>query len=114
MTASKLSPTLVSKVETAHADDLVDVVLELQPADPAIAAGARSRSEKIAAHQEAFSRRSEPVESAIRQVGGEVIGSAWVNRTVRARVPARGLSHLSDLEPVAVLDVPHKLEPDFG
>lgn len=111
MTASKLTSSLASRIQRVEADDLVDVILELQPIDPSIASHARSRSERIAAHQEAFSRESQPVETVIRQCGGEVIGSAWINQTVRARVPAKVLGQLSDLEPVALLDVPRTIEP---
>ena len=115
MNPVKLTSVLATRVEEADDDEVLDIVLELKPAAGTVAdTSAGTRAEKIAARQEAFSHSSLPVETAIRQAGGEVVASAWINQTVRARVPAKGVGQLSDLEPVAVVDLPRALEPDFG
>ena len=77
-------------------------------------AAPRSRGEAIALRKEAFSHDVVPVEEAVTKVGGEVVGHAWINQTVRARVPAHGLEQLSELDEVAVLDVPHTLQAEVG
>jgi hypothetical protein len=52
------------------------------------------------------------VEEAVRNAGGEVTGHAWINQTVRARVPADRVKELSEHERVAVLDAPHPIEAE--
>jgi hypothetical protein len=114
MDAAKLKPDLAAQVAQAASDDVLDVVVELDPQAGPDAAAPQSRSEQIALRKEAFSRDVAPVEETVREVGGEVVDRAWINQTVLARVPARGVEQLSELNKVAVLDVPHTLEPDVG
>ena len=114
MDAAKLNPDLATRLAQADAHDVVDVVLELDPQSEPPAAAPQSRSEQIALRKEMFSHDVVPVEEAIHEAGGEVIGRAWINQTVRARVPAQGVEQLSELEKVAALDVPRRIEADFG
>jgi hypothetical protein len=80
------------------------VIVELEPPSP----------ERVSADElkVAFRQVADPVAEAIAGLGGEVKGEAWINSTLRARVPAASLGDLSELEPVAALDVPHQLTPD--
>ncbi len=112
---SKLTTPLAKQLEEAGASDLLEIILELRPqAESATAQGKQSRSEKIAALKDAFSREMTPIEEAVRKVGGEVTGRAWINQTVRARVPAQRVKELSEYEKIVTLDIPHPIKSDFG
>lgn len=101
---TKLSPALEARAaESPAPDELIDVVVELEPVADASDAGAL---------RAAFDRSAAPVLDAIRAAGGEVLGQAWINQTVRARVPAERLEDVAGLAPVMVVDVPHRIEPD--
>jgi len=54
------------------------------------------------------------VEQAVGEAGGEVTGTAWINQTMRVRVPRNSLATLSELEIVTSLDLPNKLELEGG
>jgi len=114
MKAAKLQPNLKAQLTEAAATEVLDVVLELRSQAEPAAGAPQSRSEQIALRREAFSHDAVPVEEAVREVGGEVLGRAWINQTVRARVPAEGVEQLSELDQVETLDVPRRLEADFG
>lgn len=114
MDAAKLTPDLTTRLTQSSADDVLEIVLELYPQAGPAAAAPQSRSEQIALRKETFSQDVVPVEESIHEVGGEVVDRAWINQTVLARVPARGVERLSDLEKVAALDVPRTLEAEIG
>jgi hypothetical protein len=115
--AGRMRSNLAEQLKKVDPSDLLEIILELYP--PAEPASMRtmemqSRSEKIAAKKEAFSRNVATVEDAIRKVGGEITGLAWINQTVRARVPAQGVKELSQHEKVVAIDIPHLVKPDIG
>src|SRR5215204_3560718 len=112
MEMAKLTPDLTTQLTQAAGDDVLDVVVELDPRTGPATATPQSRSEQIALRNDAFSNDVVPVEETIHEVGGEVVDRAWVNQTVLARVPARGVEQLSELEKVAALDVPRTLEAE--
>ena len=109
---SKVSEQLLEKLEKPDAEKMLDVVIELHSEDEPQTKAVQSRSEKIAALKENFLRDVAPVEKAVRSVGGELTGQAWINRTVRARVPIDRVKTLSEQDQIAKVDVPHKIEPD--
>ncbi|MBN1609257.1 MAG: hypothetical protein JW940_21685 [Polyangiaceae bacterium] len=86
------------------ATELLDVVVELRQ-DPAAA-------ESVDQLRRSFGQMRVPVEKTISDLGGTVTGEAWINHTLRAQVPARGVSELSRVGTVRALDVPHQLEAD--
>lgn len=109
----KVSRNLAERLKEANASDEVEIILELHPpSEPETAkeSGHLSRSEMIAAKKEAFSRSVTPIEETIRKLGGEITGRAWINQTVRARVPAQSVEELSGREEVAALDTPNPLK----
>lgn len=113
--STKISEKLTETLEKTDASDLLDVIIELHhQAESASASSTRSlsRNEKIEAMKNAFTRNVAPVEEAVRKVGGEVTGHAWINQTVRARIPADRVRELSEHEHVAVLDAPHPIEAE--
>jgi hypothetical protein len=113
---SKLTEKLEKRLEETNDSDLLDIILELgsksessPPTDEK-----RSRGEKIAAMKEAFSREAAPIEEAVRKAGGEVTGRAWINKTMRARVPAQSIRKLSEHEKIAALDTPNPIKTDVA
>lgn len=113
MDEQKLSQGLAERLERAGTAELVELVVELHPAS-GFAAESASRDARIAAARDAFGAASSPVERAIRSAGGEVVDSAWINQTLRARVPASAVTGLAALGEVRLLDVPRRLAPDRG
>lgn len=109
---TKLSEQLQQQLAQPDAPDMLDIIIELQNSTESEGAGKQSRQEKIAAMKESFDRDVAPIDKAVRDLGGDLSGHAWINRTVRARVPAQGLKALSAQELIARIDVPHELEPD--
>ncbi len=99
-----VTPELEQLADGQSADDMLDVIVELEQ-DP-------GESQSIAEMQESFERKKEPVDRTISELGGTVMDEAWINHTLRARIPAGGLTDLSQLAAVRALDVPHKLEAD--
>ena len=97
-------------MEKSDASEMLDVVIELRPESEPKAQQPQSRAEKIAALKQTFLRDLAAVEHAVRNAGGELTGQAWINRTVRARVPTDCVQKLSEHEQVARVDVPHALE----
>ena len=89
-------------------DDLVELVVELERV--ASAEAGLSRAAKIAAHKDAFERQSAPVAAAITEAGGEVVGRAWINQTLKARVPRHAVETVARLDEVAQVEAPRRLE----
>lgn len=114
---NKLTDKLAEKLEETDASDLLEIILELgsqaESAQPPTEEK-RSRGEKIASLKEAFSRDAAPIEEAVRKAGGEVTGRAWINKTMRARVPAQSVKELSEHEKIAALDTPSPIKPDVA
>ena len=109
---SKVTEELRKELEKAEASEMLDVVIELRPENEPGAKQPQTRAEKIATLKENFIRDLAPVEQAVRNAGGELTGQAWINRTVRARVPTDCVKQLSEQEQVAKVDVPHAIEED--
>jgi hypothetical protein len=99
----KITPALGSRLRS-DGRELLDIIVELEPDTDDV-----STAPKL---QESFERAAEPVTSTISDLGGEVIGKAWLNRTLRAKVPAGRLRELTGLDEIAALDVPHRITPD--
>jgi len=99
-----VTPELEQLAGSQEAEGLLDIVVELEQ-DPAAA-------QSVEQMQQSFGRMRAPVDKTILELGGTVTDEAWINHTLRARIPARGLPDLSQLATVRALDVPHKLEAD--
>ena len=107
---ARITSDLESRVKGLGGEQLVDVVVELRPVDEPPPEG--SRLERINALKDAFDGVSAEVERAVRAEGGEVVDRAWINQTVRARVPASAIPLLALRDDISVIDVPHAIEPD--
>jgi hypothetical protein len=106
---TKLSPRLRHELGAVDESSQVEVIVELQSVEMPKAA---SRQESMAAMKEGFERELRPVAAKIIEAGGQVLETAWLNQTVRSRIPAREVSHLAEHEAVSGIDLPHKLEPE--
>lgn len=111
MTSSKLTGVLARRMENAAPDEVLDVVCELRRRSLEPPAGA-TRDHQIAQMRDAFARDAAIVENAIRTAAGEVLGSAWINQTIRARMRVAAIPVVAGLSEVAAVDVPRRLEPD--
>ena len=109
---SKLSEQLAQHLQSTGTSELLDVIIELHQKKEAEATPSQSRTERIANLKETFSRKIAPLEETIRQIGGEVTGQAWINQTLRVRVPADKVKLLSAYDQIAKLDLPHLLKRD--
>jgi hypothetical protein len=105
----KLSEQLRAQLTQPDASDILEVIIELHDASEPPAQQTQSRQEKIAALKESFAREIAPLEDMVRSLGGEVTGHAWINRSVRARLPLEKVKQLSASEQIAKIDLPHRL-----
>lgn len=112
----KVSRRLAQLAGSVSSDfDLIDVVVEL---DHKLTDSSKttkpnqSRNEAIASRKESFARTSSPVEDVITQIGGQVIDKAWVNYTLRAKLPAKSLQRISELDEVDTLDSPQEIQSE--
>ena len=98
----KVTSELEADVERRSDGEPFDVVVELTPA---ASPSSGSRGERIAQAKTAFERQAEAVRRVITEAGGEVLGSAWINQTLRTRLPKQLLEQLAGDDRVARLDV---------
>ena len=103
-THANVTRDLAAEVAAAESSNLLDVVVELE--------GAYGDDADMAAAKAAFERAVGPVAEVIAGAGGQVLEGAWINQTLRARVPARAISELAGTDGVSAVDVPHALEAE--
>jgi hypothetical protein len=103
----KVTPRLAEHLEEKPAT--VEVVVELTPLHPPAAA---TRPERIAALRDSFAAELGPVAERITAAGGEVLESAWLNQTVRARIPAAAVAEVAASDAVMRVDLPGQLDPE--
>jgi len=108
----KVTPELASAVEDADADELLDVVVELSNPNGVEAEG--DRAAKIAYLKQSFEMQAAPLETWITSLGGEILGDAWINGTIHARIPIRAISVIAEDNSISAVDVSRRLEPDSG
>lgn len=106
--SARITPALAAAAGTHGVpDEALEVVLELGP----VAETAEgSRADRIARQKAEFQAMAEPVKAVVRQLGGSVEAEAWINGTLKARVPASALRRLKDVEGIVAIDVPHRIE----
>ncbi len=104
----------MSDRETGKAEDadLIEVVVELRPVADAGALLPKAR--RIESMKAAFDRETAPVEQWVSGVGGAVTGRAWINHSLKVRVPAGAVTRLKELPEVAAVELPRALLPDAG
>jgi hypothetical protein len=102
----KITPALESRIGADQSDGLLDVIIELESDAP------NDAPPSVPKLREAFEQAAQPVGEVVTRLGGEVTDLTWLNRTLRAKVPAAGVHELSGLDGIAALDVPHRITPD--
>ena len=108
--SSKFSPKLASTLQKLDPQENIDIVVEMPHfVDPISGC---SRQEKIAKMKTAFDKNAKTIEEVIQQTGGKILDRAWINQTMKARVPARSLYQLRYLKEVSAIDLPKFLEPE--
>jgi len=105
--AARITPAVEALVtNVGSADDTVDLVLELQQGT---VAAVGDRAERIARQKVSFQAMADGVKAIVLQSGGTVEGEAWINCTIKARVPARAIQRLQEADGVVTIDLPHQL-----
>ncbi len=100
---SKLTSDVESLIHDVDGERVVEVVIELD---------APRGDMDIAELKASFSRLARPVAEHIARLGGEITGEAWINQTLKARLPAERIPQLSHLAHVGTVDVPHRITLD--
>jgi hypothetical protein len=113
MNPRKISSSLAAALDKTPEDELTELVVELANKATGDVSGL-TRQQKIRIRKTAFEKQVEPIVQEIERVGGEVTGQAWINGTLRARVPKKMIAALSDQAPIAKLDTPRGLQADVS
>ncbi len=114
MDPRNISDSLLERIErAATSQEPLDVVVEVED-EPERAAASLSRAERIALLRERFQGVASQVEERVRALGGLVLDTAWVNRTMRVRIAAGRVADLADVPRVDLVDLPRALKPDVG
>ena len=110
----KMSDRLQAELESKHPGEPIDLLIALSaPEVPASASSSPvTRGEAIAAIKESFDRKVATVAAHVSSVGGVVLDSAWINSTVRTRIPVEAVQEFADDEQVEGLDIPSPLEAE--
>jgi hypothetical protein len=108
MTNSKLSPQLINYLNKNHEAN-VEVVIEL--ADPThLLTSLQPGKSRIDQLKDAFFNLSNPIEHFINNNGGNVLGVAWINKTIKATIPASSLNDLAKQNNITNIDLPDVLK----
>ena len=107
-----ITEPLAAHIRAADPNEDVVVILEMAPQEPPKAATTLQRQQLIAARRAQFEEQASPIEQTIQNMGGEVLDRAWINNTMKARVPARAVKTLIDVDGVETVDIPHRLQRD--
>ena len=107
--SEKVTPDLAGVLDHAPDDRLLEVVVELAEPDKAAEGPPADRAARVAQLKESFHAQATPLEESIASLGGEVLGKAWINRTIHARVPAKAVPELARAGSIAAVDTPHRL-----
>jgi hypothetical protein len=104
--AAELHPRLQAALENPAADDGFVVIIELPPV---LVEPRGSRSERIDRALSAFLAIAGPVKAAVESLGGDVIDEAWINSTLKCRIPATALKALAERDDIKKIDLPRSL-----
>jgi hypothetical protein len=115
VTTGKLTAKLAEHVEKTGAGDMLEIIIELDPTRGqkiVSGSGEMSRQDRIAKLQEDFADQASAVTAKIAEAGGEILGEAWINKTLKVRVPVESIGNISDDDEVAALDLPEKIQAE--
>ena len=107
---NKITPNLNDYLNRTEPTAKIEVIIELSPIDTQTMRDSDApRNDKIAQIKDAFQKNMQPVQEAIRNAGGDVMDSAWLNQTVKARIPAANIHTLANLDGITAIDLPKTL-----
>lgn len=115
MSIEKLTEKLAEHIEKTGVGGMLDVIVELDPArgqNILSNSGDLSRQERVTKLQEDFTEQSAAVISKISEAGGEVLDHAWINKTLKVRVPVEKIGDIVGETEVKAIDLPEKLHPE--
>jgi hypothetical protein len=107
--AAKLSRRLAKRIDSVDGSSPVEVIVELQPLNLPTAG---SRQERMAAAKQRFELELRSVADKITEAGGQVLETAWLNQTVRSRIPAREVPRVAEDDTVSAIDLPGTITPE--
>jgi hypothetical protein len=111
----KLSGDLQKQLAATPKGHSVEVVVEVgKKAGAAAEPASGDRDQRIAALKKDFSLCVEPIERAIESSGGTVLDRAWINQSLKVRLPREAVEALGERDDVARVDTPRSLRPDAG
>src|ERR1043165_3080434 len=97
---AKITAPLAATIDAADPNESVIVVVEIAHADAGNLFADQPRQQQIASRPAEFEKQASPIEQTISRIGGEVLDRAWINNTMKARVPAREVRKLMDIDGV--------------
>lgn len=107
----KISPTLAHQLKHAGPNEPIEVIVQLQPARrPA----GGSRAERVTALKKGFNDNFERFTQRIDDNGGEILGTAWINSTVRARMTPSQIRSLGTDQLITEIDSPRPITFDVS
>jgi hypothetical protein len=115
MSIKKWTDKLAEHVEKTGVGDMLEIIVELDPSrgqEIISGSGEMSRQDRIAKLQEDFADQAAAVTSKIVEAGGEILGEAWINKTLKVRVPVESIGGISDDDEVTAVDLPEKIEAE--
>jgi hypothetical protein len=114
-TMPKLSSDLRQQLAATPEGHSVEVVVEVgKKAGAPSEEATGDRAQRIAALKKDFSLCAEPIERAIERFGGMVLDRAWINQSLKVRLPREAVEALGERDDVARVDTPRSLRPDAG
>ena len=112
MLTSKITNNLKDYLQTDQPLNDIEVVIELMPIQARTELTNLSRTEKMAFYKQTFMDELKPIADVILNRGGDILGSAWVNQTIKAKIPAGSIEELALLKEVNIIDLPNRLAHD--
>ena len=111
MFEQKLSRGLAEYLKSSL-DSNIEVVIELNPTLFQSNQSFLSRQQKIEQTRQSFEQALKPLEAMIQDRGGNILGAAWINQTVKARIPANCITQVAGLSTVSTIDLPRRVKRD--
>lgn len=112
MSNDKVTDNLKNYLQNCQPVSNIEVIIELAPSSNHLDSPGAQRTEKIELRKKSFLQETESVTELIRNQGGDVLDSLWLNKTVKAKIPANCIPELTRLKEVNVIDLSHQIKRD--
>ncbi len=116
MATSKFSKALQQYLEKTQQLEstlpvAIEVVVELK-SSPVNRSGTFSKQEKIKMIKRSFTEDLDSINHVMQDKGVKIIDTAWINKTIKMKVPLASLDELSNINSVENIDLPQQLKKD--